>query len=341
MIRLSRTLSLRKSGPALAQPEGRFNPEQHALEAAIRSRTARKVRAHLRRMDPVVLTTPRWSEPQSFLEDLALDLAVGEPGIGCRTVSFRPLKGRPAPEAWFFLLQIFAQLAAGESGELRPPTVADRRGFRTVLRGLLWRAQERGGEERVALLGHSAEHLPVEALEDIAECWAEFARQTPEDRACTLLLSGAVDTPSLDLPLSVGVDLQDFGEAEAAAALIGQTGPVGRRELEGAARFSGGIPAVVHALGAGARATGALPAGNSALLRCIGPLAEEIRGAVSIASGHPDLADRLDQLLRGEPLVEVPEVDRPLLMAGLIRRVRLPGEGRVLLRAPVLASCSA
>lgn len=334
MIRLSRSLNFRKPQPT--QEEGSFNPEQHAIEAAVRSRTARKVRAHLRRMDPVVLTTPRWSEPQSFLEDLALDLAVGEPALGCRTVSFKPLKGRPAPEAWFFVMQVFGQLSVNEWSELRTPSVADRRGFRTVVTDLLWRAQERGGNERVALLGHSAEHLPVEVLEDLAECWAKFSAQTPEDRACTLLLSGAVEAPTLAIEQSVTVDLLDFGEAEAAAALIGQTGPVGRRELEGAARFSGGIPAVVHALGSGARANGALPAGNGALMRCMGPLAEEMRGALSIASGHPDLAERLDQLLRGEPLVEVPEVDRPLLMAGLLKRIRLPGEGRVLLRAPAL-----
>lgn len=337
MIRLPRSLSLRKPQPS--EPQGSFNPEQHTLEAAVRGRTARKVRAHLRRMDPVVLTTPRWSEPQGFLEDLALDLAVGEPAIGCRTVSFRPLKGRPAPEAWFFMLQIFAQLGADGSREVRPPLVVDRRGFRTMVRTLLCQAQDRGAVERVALLGHSAEHLPVEVLEDVAECWAEFARQTPEDRACTLLLSGTVDTPNLGLSGSVGVELSDFGEAEAAATLIGQTGPVGRRELEGAARFSGGIPAVVQALGQGARAQGALPVGNTALLRCMGPLAEEIRGALTIASGHPDLAERLEQLTRGEPLVEVPEVDRPLQLAGLIRRVRLPGEGRVMLRAPALATC--
>src|SRR4051812_11808227 len=81
-----------------------FDPDQVRMEEATRGRLARRLRGHLRRLEPVAMLTPRWSAPQGFLEDLALDLAVGEPEIGCRTVSFRPLMGRSAPEAWNFLL---------------------------------------------------------------------------------------------------------------------------------------------------------------------------------------------------------------------------------------------
>lgn len=334
-------LQRRVEHPSLVREQGSFNPDQHELEAAIRGRTSRKVRAHLRRMDPVVLTTPRWSEPQAFLEDLALDLAVGEPALGCRTVSFRPLKGRPVTEAWHFVMQVLAQLSEREWTEVRTPSVADRRGLRTVCRDLLLRAQDHRSEDahpQVALLGHGAEHLPVEVVEDLGEAWARFAQEIPHDRRATLLLAGSVDAPALALDGGVEVGLQDFGEAEAAATLVGQAGPAGRRELEGAARFTGGIPALVTALGHGARGNGAMPSGEAALLRAIGPLADEIRYAVDIASGKSELADRLDSLRRGDPLIEVPELDRPLALAGLLKRVRLLGEDRVLLRAPAIAA---
>ena len=53
-----------------------FDETQHFIEEAIRSRAARQIRLFVRRMHPVTVRTPRWSEPASFLEDLALDLAV-------------------------------------------------------------------------------------------------------------------------------------------------------------------------------------------------------------------------------------------------------------------------
>ncbi|MCB9797530.1 MAG: hypothetical protein H6741_32980 [Alphaproteobacteria bacterium] len=71
-------------------------------------------------------------------------------------------------------------------------------------------------------------------------------------------------------------------------------------------------------------------------MRSIGGLADEIRGAVNIVSSSPALADRLEALRNGEPVVEVPELDKPLTMAGLLKRVRTPGEELVMLRAPAI-----
>ena len=52
-----------------------FDGTQHYVEDALRGRAARRIRLHVRRMEPVAVCTPRWSEPAAFLEDLALDLA--------------------------------------------------------------------------------------------------------------------------------------------------------------------------------------------------------------------------------------------------------------------------
>ena len=335
MSRLSRRLEIaRRASLGPSRSEGRFDPEQHFLEAALRGRTARKVRTHLRRMEPLILLTPRWSQPQGFLEDIALDLAVGEPRVGCRTVSFRPLKGRSTAEAWNFILCVLQQMLWRE--DALPMMVAGRRGFRSAAMGLLMRAQEECSE-RLALLVHGAENLPIDALEDLSEIWALFTEQTPVDRRVTLLAAGTIDA-SVSLVDASRVQLQDYGEAEAAAAIVGRSGPTPRSNLESAARFSGGIPSVVEALGSGARDQGRVPRSRAGLVRTMGPLADEIRYAVDIVNSDSMLSDRLDQLLRGEPLLEIPEVDRPLFLAGLLRTVRMPGEARVLLRAPAIGA---
>ncbi|HJN75902.1 MAG TPA: hypothetical protein QGF58_18370 [Myxococcota bacterium] len=316
-----------------------FDPDQHFIEAALRGRTARKVRTHLRRLEPMILTTPRWSKPQTFLEELALDLAVGEPAVGCRTVSFRPLKGRRAPEAWHFVLQILSQLCSDEWNDRPVPMVAGRHGFRTLALDLLMNAQDRF-EERgaaVALLGHGAEYLPIETLEDLSRIWSDFVRWYPANRKTTMLLAAAVDVPSLVLEDAARVPLADYGEAEAAAAIVGRSGITERTPLESAARFSGGIPAVVDALGDDARG-GGMPRTRDGLVKSMGPLAQEIRSAVDIVRSDTWMSCRLDDLLSGEPLSIEPEVDERLMMAGLLRRVRLPGEDRVMLRAPAIAS---
>ena len=301
-----------------------FDPAQRHLETALRGRTARKARAHLRRLDPVVLQTPRWSCPQGFLEDLALDLAVGEPGIGCRTVSFRPVAGRSLPEVWQFTLGVFAQL--GRPGWVyRPPmAVVARLGFRSALRQLLDDAHE-SSRYPVALLAHGAEHLPMSVLEDISEVWRDYADAALDDRRCGVLMAGAAGVSALSLSDGPVIELLDYGEEEAAG-------------IDRLVRFTGGVPALVAAVGDGMGRLGGLPADDTALLRCLGPVADELRGAVDIANADDDLSDRLQMLLPGWALPEIAEVDEPLFRAGLLRHVRAHGEPHVGLRTPAIAS---
>ncbi len=312
-----------------------FDRDQAQSEAAIRARTARRVRTSLRRLETVSLLTPRWTAPQAFLEDLALDLAVGEPGLGCRTVSFRPLVGRPPVEAWNFLLRVLADLGA-EGWQSRPlPLVVDRRGFYNAAERLLDVAHEEA-PYRVALLGHSCEQLPVEVLEDLALVWARYAERARESRRCTVLLATSVDSPALDVGGAVRVDLCDLGEAEAALSLVAHVGEIPPLLLERAARFSGGVPALVEALGQGVGSS-AFPSLPEELLRAMGSVGEDLRASVQAALTNPDAADRLYQLMPGEPLEEEPAIDRELLMAGLLRRTRGVGEARVELRTAAIA----
>ena len=313
-----------------------FDPEQAHTEAAIRGRTARRVRANLRRLEPVAMLTPRWTAPQGFLEDIALDLAVGEPAVGCRTVSFRPLLGRAPAEAWNDSLRVIADLGGSGYSQRALPMVVDRRGFYHASEQLLDEAHLESPYP-VALLGHSCEHLPVEVLEDLAMVWARYAERARSDRRCTVLLAGSVDSPALDVGGAVKVELSDYAEAEAAAALVMQIGAIPPRLLERAAQFSGGVPALVQALGEGA-AQGAFPSLPEDMLRAMGPVADELRGAVQSALTSPEVAERLYQFMPGEPLLEEPSVDRGLLMAGLLRRSRTLGEPQMELRTPAITA---
>ena len=50
------------------------------------------MRVLLRRQLPVALITPRWSQARRFLDDLSVDLQLGEPGVTCRTLSLAGLE---------------------------------------------------------------------------------------------------------------------------------------------------------------------------------------------------------------------------------------------------------
>jgi hypothetical protein len=312
------------------------DPEVHLVENALRGRTARKARALLRRLERVALVTPRWSAPQGFLEDLALDLAVGEPKLACRTVAMRPVMGRTEAEAWNYLLRVIAELAGPDAARRPVPMVCTRAGFQHAADHLLDRAHAEAPLP-VALLGHGAEHLPLDVLQDLSEAWARYAERVEGPRRCTLLLAGSARTPALSSGMSATLDLGDYGPSEAAATMVLQMGPVPIPMLQAAARFSGGVPALVHALATGVAEHATLPTDADAMLRCLGPMADELRSVVSMALMSLDAADRFYALADGGAHPEVPALDDALRNAGLVRRTRGAAGSRVELRSPALA----
>lgn len=337
--------------------EAGFDPLQRRVESAARGRTARRIRGHLRRLEPVALVTPRWTAPQALLEDIALDLAVSDPGVGCRTISLRPMMGRSVPEAWNFVLRVMGELI-GPAFATRPvPVVCDRRGFIYAAESLLAMAQEESPRP-VALLAHGTEHLPVEVLTDLATVWSKYAEEARDSRRCALLLAGAVETPAFHLNPLPPIELGDFGEAEAAAALFARVGSVAPAALQRAVMLSGGMPAIVHEVGRAAlrasdrgpstsggflvaRRTQAeingVPTDPEGILRAIGPLADDLRASVSSAMMNLEVAGRFFSLSEQGALAYDPERDDPLLRAGLARRSRCAGgAGLVELRSPVL-----
>ena len=133
------------------------------------------------------------------------------------------------------------------------------------------------------------------------------------------------------------IDLVDLGESEAAAR-IGTFRSVSRMQIDDVARFTGGIPGLVDAVGDRLRAGEELPGEHDVLLHSLGPLVDEIRGALDIVQMDSVMADRLDSLMDGQVLPQESDVDGPLKMAGLIRTVRTHGVPRVALRAPAIAT---
>ncbi len=315
----------------------RFDPNQHRLEAALRGRVGRRVRASLRRMEPVLLSVPRWSQPERFLEELALDLAVGQPGMGCRTVDLSPLKGRRASEAWQFTLHLFAQLGRREWKRGAPMMVAHRNGFRYALSQLLEEAH-RCASHPVALLAHGAQHLPVEIVTDLRTVWNDYWNAHPEGARCTLLLATAVGTDSVGIDGMVHVDLVDYGPGEATLHIHDGTYGTSSSQLVRAVHFTGGIPGLVDAVGQLRRTRRDLPVDNDVLLYSLGNLVDEIRGAVDIVNMDSALSDRLYRLSDGKPALARPDVDAPLREAGLVRLFRAHGAEHVVIRAPAIGT---
>ena len=328
MSRLARRLHLARAGrePIVA-------PEQRILDTDLRGKSLQEVRHHLRRMDSVVVFTPRWSATSQFLEDLSVDLAVGDPLVACRSVCLRPLKGRSDAESWQFLLHVFGQVGRrGWNGGFHG-AVVDRRGFRSAMEDILERIHETS-PHRTAVLAHGAEVLSVELIQDLTEVWMEYGIRHPEGRRCSMLLAGSVEAPWLVLGDSPQVELSDFGHAEAASAIVGRSGPMPMRQLEQIAAFTGGVPGLVDAVARSVRKDPEVQIDSEHLIRRMGGMADEVRNTLDIITAHDGLCDRLQQLAPGGPQYERKDVDKPLIMAGLVRQIRGEDGPQVCLRSP-------
>ena len=314
-----------------------IDPAQPSWSAAPRGRVARKVRASLRRMEPVVIMAPRWSQPMSFLEGLALDLVTGQPALTCRTVRFRGMKGRSLPEVWNHLVAIFQRLIPRAEIASVPSSVADRRGFRWSLRQLLQQAHDTAPHP-VALLACEVEHLPLAAIEDVVLVWEEYWEANPTERRCALLLAGSVQASWLRIGQTPQIALTDYSPQEAAAVMITRPEQQTSERVALVAQFTGGIPSIVDRFSAHFAEHGELPTSRKELLAVLGALGDEMRGVIDIVAADEGLSVRLERLRRGEPVLANEELDLPLQQAGLLRDVIASGERLVALRAPAIAA---
>ena len=327
MSRLQRRL--RMSG---LQRVSRFDPEQHRLELDLRNRSARRARGLLQRMEPMLLLTPPWSSPRPILEALALEMAMAEPPLRCRTLSLAPLRNRERHEVWKWLLTAFAGLDGGKHIDF--PYVASTVGFRTGLLDVLMRLQDHISVP-TALLVHDGEVLPDEVRTALTEAWAQLHQRLPTDRRVEMILAGSFrPLCSSGLPT---LTLKDYGVLEATEALE-RLLPSATEQLDLAVTFSGGIPEVLGSMASHLRTLGSVPISTSGLLRSLGPLERDLAATVASAHRHPQLSKRLTDLSEGQMLSREPEMDEPLLAAGLLVAQK---EDTVSLRAPLFSALGA
>ena len=293
-----------------------FDSEQHRLELDLRSRSARRARGLLQRMEPMVLLTPPWSSPRSFLEDLALEMAMADPPLRCRTLSVSPLRSRERPEMWKWLLTAFAGLEGGRHLDI--PYVASTVGFRQGLLEVLVRLQAHLSVP-TALLIHDAEVLPAEVRLALMEAWSRFRQDLPTGRRVEMILAGRF-RPETSCDLQV-IPLTDYGTEEASEVMESLV-PFAPEHIKAAVLFSGGIPEVLGAMATHLRGASTLSPSASGLLQSLGGLHQELAATVRTAHQHPQFSRRLTHLGAAGELPWDEDVDEPLERAGLLARNR-------------------
>lgn len=310
---------------------GCFDVDQRYLDQAVRARAARRVRLALRRMQPVVLVTPRWSEAHAFLDELGVDLQIGRPAVVARTFSVASMHERPLSEAWSWVVRALIEFC-GLQQEGPFGHAVDREGFRNVLRRVF--ARVRTGPRR-ALLVHGVEHLHLSVREDLVKVFLEHVEAAGEDRRLNLLLAGAIDPASLPFEGAEVVTLADYARVEAVEALVEHLGPLDRARLDELVRAVGGVPALLATLVREGANAAVFTTGRQALLQALGPLAEQIRTAITLVGTDARLGERFELVAKHGPLFEDEARDQHLIRAGLIRRVTAGRRGRVESRAAI------
>ena len=314
---------------------GAFHLLQLEREESRRGRARRKLNASLRRMEPVLLQTPRWSEPQPFLEGVAMELAVSQPSISCRTLPLDGLRGQAPHLSWRRILMGLAQLSADRWAEASVPYVASNTGFQAAAVELLLRAQERN--DATAIFLHGVDGLSLEVIEALSGAWNLFSEEVDEERMVTMLLASELEFGADDSLLegARGIQLSDFSRGEGGLFVVGEGGNDYEREL--AWEFAGGVPALLGAMARGSRRLGGVPRSSSGMLRALGDVGREVQGVVSSLGADPQLADRIEELAWDGPSEER-EIDVPLVRAGLVARDVGPRRVESRLRASAFAS---
>ncbi len=309
---------------------GSFDPDQRYLEKAWRSRVTRQVRVHIRRMEPVTVVTPRWSQPRRFLDDLAGDLLLGEPSVIARTLSLLPLQGRTPHQAWAWLVQAVTEFC---HLSLEGPAwqVVSRRGFRHVMAELFARAE--AGDRRCLAI-HGLEHIHVEALRDLISVFGEHVAGRTGEPRFNLLLSSGVDADHFRFEGFRRVALTDYGPDEAIEALVEHLGPKEPGFLASLVDVVGGVPAFIDVLGSQPGRLSDVITNPDTVWRTLGSTALDLRNVVELATADPDASARLDHLAN-EMAAEWSVHDQPLFDAGLVYKD--PIDGRTRLRSPLIA----
>src|SRR5690606_13500151 len=118
------------------------------------------------------------------------------------------------------------------------------------------------------------------------------------------------------------VVLADYSDVEAIEHLAEYTGPCDPAVLRRAVDVVGGVPAMLDRLGASAEERGGRMATNrEELFVDLGPLTDEVRGAVSMVNSDERLASRFEEVAQAAQVPFDLERDLPLVRAGLVQPI--------------------
>lgn len=311
---------------------------QYYFAAARRGRAARKVRTLVRQMHNVLLVTPRWSMVDAFLDDLGGDLAIGKPEVKTKLFDLRGLGQGSIPEIWVRL----TRLLNPNQDKQRLAHPVDRQGFINVLGSFFMGAEDISCRKCLMLRG--VEHLRLEVRADFLSAVEQYVSQQGASRKLCILVTGNIRSGLGAAATGSGLQrvfLPDYESVEAVERLVEYLGPMSRYDLELAVELVGGVPAFLQVLGEAPSRIQAVCENQTEVWRSLGPLMDEVRGAVDIVNSEERLAARLEQIAAFGPLETVQELDDRLDRAGLLKRFKRGSVDMASLRAPVFAELAA
>lgn len=166
---------------------GCFDPNQYYLERDKNSRTLRKIRVLLRKMEPVTLVGTAWDPRTNPILELSSSLATGRPEVWMHIANCKEIWNWDTENAEKWLLS----------------RVADSLGLASVSKGVsqlrggdlhecLWELTELAtGSVRTALCLHGFHAVERTSAKAFGEWVAEYVRQTGcHDRIITFLATG-------------------------------------------------------------------------------------------------------------------------------------------------------
>lgn len=287
----------------------RWYPKPHDIRLAQspRQRLLIQIRVYLQRRQSLLLKTPRWSEPESFWQDVLGQIAeVCQPSV--------PLPHLSLSEQWRHLLQ---QLGVIEEASRVLKFVAERSGFREAL------SMGLGGLKSPILITQ-AERWPLSILADIQHVWAELdIRNRP-----ALFISGSIQGGNVEHQLW----LPDLSTMESFQYL--NISP--SSEARDYVLRTGGIPTLLKHL---KPLVARQDITRASVEEGWANVMNEVQRIVDHLATDARPYMRLVSITRAgaQPFIYV--LDQPLIEAGLVRKVRRGTKSFSVLRAPIFARC--
>jgi hypothetical protein len=281
---------------------------QNLISLNPRKQLKSRINFMLRRHQPIVLQTPRWSAPDIFLRELFSNN---------KSFLFPHIHITPQytlSEVWMLVAQSFQEALDLEEEEVTALLfIAERKGFRWYLHRFFDLLSKRE-HTYDAIIIEAVENLPLSIVEDIQLAWIEYFSEITDELRIPIVIAGAIEGGLFHNILW----LSDYGDEESKRLFL-SAGLENHQEIE----FCGGVPAFVHALL------------SDPTLDSWNRLKGDARKLIELISVQSQYYDRLIELSQSEHLIAKPELDIGLMQAGLVIMTGKGSGGICKLRSPI------